>query len=116
MIPEKQRIKHDIGLRHVGVLVISPSQDIGKLAEEYTHELPRSIRFLLRGIGGTKRSNSNLVSYLLFEKAYCRRLIDLGFHDADAPVFGGKAQAKTQAFEPVCRGVETLPILFFLIN
>ena len=84
MIPEKQRIKHDIGLRHVGVLVISPSQDIGKLAEEYTHELPRSIRFLLRGIGGTKRSNSNLVSYLLFEKAYCRRLIDLGFHDAQA--------------------------------
>ena len=82
LIPEKQRIKYDIPLRHIDVLVISPSEDIGKLAEEYVDELPWTIRFLLGGIGGSKKKESNLISYLLFERGYCRRLIDLGYHDA----------------------------------
>lgn len=82
LISEKDRLKHGVKLREVDVLVISPSEDMGKLAADYVNELPRTIRFLLSGIGGTRKKESNLVSYLLFERGYCRKLIEMGYHDA----------------------------------
>jgi NTE family protein len=88
-----QRINHSIGMlsedaqqqinwRHVDVLVIEPSQPIEKIAERYAMNLPWTIRFLLRGIGAMRRSGANLVSYLLFEKNFCRAMIELGYQDA----------------------------------
>ena len=81
LIPEEKRFEHGVKLREVEVLVISPSEDMGEIASEYLNELPATIRFLLSGIGGAKKKESNLISYLLFEKAYCRRLIDIGYND-----------------------------------
>ena len=47
--------------------------------------MPRSIRIILRGISGRdKNSASRLVSFLLFEAKYTKKLIDLGFKDAMA--------------------------------
>jgi len=75
-------IRQKTNMRHVDVLLIEPSQPIEKIAERYAVNLPWAIRFLLRLVGAMRRSGSNLVSYLLFEKNYCRALIDLGYQDA----------------------------------
>jgi NTE family protein len=69
-------------LKHVDVLVVSPSQPIDKIAEQYADELPWTIRLLLRLVGARHRNGSTLVSYLLSEKKFCRSLINLGYQDA----------------------------------
>ena len=69
-------------LKHVDLLVISPTQSIDKIAERHISELPWTIRLLLRLLGVKRHSGLTLVSYLLSEKKYCRALIDLGYQDA----------------------------------
>jgi NTE family protein len=84
LISHQDRSRHDIQLREVDVLVISPSEEIDRMAARHLHELPRSIRFLLRGLGATRTGGATLTSYLLFEPAYCRALIALGYKDTMA--------------------------------
>jgi NTE family protein len=79
LIPEELRGR--IGLHYVEALVITPSQPLEKIAERYVSQLPWQIRMLLRLVGVMRGSGANLVSYLLFEKHYCRALIDLGYQD-----------------------------------
>ena len=82
MVPPEVLENSEFFLHHVDVLVISPSETIESIAAKHVHSLPRTIRFLLRGMGATRRSGSNFASYLLFEKPFCRELMDLGYHDA----------------------------------
>ena len=84
LISHEDRSRHDVQLREVDVLVISPSEEIDRMAARHLHELPRSIRFLLRGLGATRTGGATLTSYLLFEPAYCRALIALGYKDTMA--------------------------------
>ncbi len=77
-----EEIRQNTDLRHVNVLIFSPSQPIEKIAERYSAKLPWTIRYLLRSVGAMRHSGANLVSYLLFEKNYCRALVNLGFQDA----------------------------------
>ena len=84
LIPPAERLKNDMLLREVDVLVISPSEDIDGIAAKHVRELPRVIRFLLRGVGATRTGGATLTSYLLFEPQYCRALIALGYRDTMA--------------------------------
>jgi NTE family protein len=84
LIPREARGGSNMQLREVDVLVISPSEEIDRIAAHYAHELPRSIRFLLRGLGAAPGGGATLTSYLLFEPAYCRALIALGYKDTMA--------------------------------
>ncbi|HVY05956.1 MAG TPA: patatin-like phospholipase family protein [Burkholderiales bacterium] len=84
LIPREEREKHKMQLREVDVLVISPSEEIDRIAAHYAHELPRAIKFLLRGLGTSKNKGATLTSYLLFEPTYCRALISLGYKDTMA--------------------------------
>lgn len=82
LIGDSKREKHGVTLRQVEVQVISPSDDIGKMAAKHAHELPWSIKTLLRSIGAYSKTDSSFMSYLLFEKGYCNALIKLGYEDA----------------------------------
>jgi len=81
LIPAEVRDKNE-GLNNIESMILNPSHDFNAIAVEYYRELPYSIRLLLRSIGITNDSESSIISYLLFEKRYCKRLIQLGFEDA----------------------------------
>lgn len=84
MIPADVREKNGIDLREVGIMLITPSESIENIAARHAHHFPGTIKFLLSGVGAFNREGSNLVSYLLFEKSFCRALISLGYKDSMA--------------------------------
>jgi len=78
--PAQQR---ELEVRPVELLVIKPRVKFEEMAMNFTHELPKSMRFLLSMIGANKRGGgSSLASYILFEREYCKALIQSGYDDA----------------------------------
>jgi NTE family protein len=72
------------GLRHIDLLILRPSQDLGKLATDYESDLPRTFRFLIRGLGSRETRSNDMLSLLMFQPQYISRLIELGEADAHA--------------------------------
>ena len=81
-IPPKTRQQQGVSLREVDVLKIYPSRPIDEIAAEHVKELPRALRFFLRGSGATRSPGASAVSYLLFEPGFTRALMSLGYQDA----------------------------------
>jgi len=44
--------------------------------------MPRTLRYLIRGLGTRRGSGADLLSYLLFEPQFLSELIELGERDA----------------------------------
>lgn len=79
--------RHD-GLRHIDLLVLRPSEDLGRLANEFEAELPRSFRFLTRGLGTRETRSNDMLSLVMFQKDYVKKMIEMG--EADARLRAGE--------------------------
>jgi NTE family protein len=77
---------HREGLRHIDLLMLRPSVDLGRLANDYEPELPRAFRFLTRGLGTRETRSNDMLSLVMFQSDYIRRLIELGEADAAAKI------------------------------
>ena len=73
-------------IRRVTPLAISPSEDLALVAQRFAHRMPRVVRCLLDGLGTPDAQSADLMSYLLFDAAYTRTLVELGRRDADARI------------------------------
>jgi NTE family protein len=71
-------------MRVIDILVIRPSQDLGRIAREYEPRLPKGFRFLTRGLGTRRTTSPDILSLVMFQEDYLRRLIELGEADAEA--------------------------------
>jgi len=84
MIPPETLERSNYPLHQVEFRVITPSEELERIAVTHAGELPLTIRTLLHMVGAMRRSGANLLSYLLFERSYCRALIRLGYQDTMA--------------------------------
>jgi NTE family protein len=73
-------------MRLVAPLAIGPSEDLALVARRFVHRMPRVLRWLMEGLGTPDAESGDLTSYLLFDGAFTRALIDIGYRDADARI------------------------------
>jgi len=77
--------------RPIQALAVRPSEDIGRLAGQHVRQArlsgPLTTRQLLKFLAAGASDEADLASYLLFDGAFARRLIDMGRADAEAMRF-----------------------------
>lgn len=64
----------------VDINIIRPTKDISKIAVEESASLPKIIKYLVRGLGSENESAS-IISNILFEPTYIKKLMDMGYQD-----------------------------------
>jgi NTE family protein len=83
------KLVHDLppekrdGLRAVRAMILRPSRDLGKLANDFEPRLPKTLRFFTRGLGTRKLRSNDLLSLIMFQPDYLQRLVHLGEEDAE---------------------------------
>ncbi len=71
-------------LRLVDLVLLRPSEDLGRLASRFEPRLPKAFRFMTRGLGTRDTKSPDLLSLLMFQPDYIRALIEVGERDAEA--------------------------------
>ncbi|HET8668992.1 MAG TPA: patatin-like phospholipase family protein [Terriglobales bacterium] len=69
-------------IRPLTPLLITPSVDLSRVAEQHQKEMPYLIQYFVTSLGRDSASCSDLMSYLLFTSQYTNALIDIGYRDA----------------------------------
>ncbi len=62
--------------------MLRPSEDLGRLANAYEADLPKAFRFFTRGLGTRETRSNDMLSLVMFQTDYVKRLIELGEADA----------------------------------
>jgi len=70
-------------LNKVNLLILRPSEDLGKLASQFEIRLPQPFRYFTRGFGTRDTKSPDSLSLLMFQPDYLNRLIELGEIDAE---------------------------------
>ncbi len=81
LIPSHKLTENNVLLRPIESMVISPSEEINEIAQQFAHALPALMRLIYRSIGALGPKGSSMLSYVLFESLFCQALIDLGYRD-----------------------------------
>jgi NTE family protein len=79
-------------IRAVTPLALGPSEDLALVAQRFAHRMPRLVRYLLEALGTPDAQSADLMSYLLFDAAYTRTLVQIGYEDA------GRRAGELEAF------------------
>jgi NTE family protein len=69
-------------LQPVKLLLLRPSRDLGRMANEFEPSLPSAFRFMTRGLGTRETRSNDLLSLVMFQPDYINHLLDLGTTDA----------------------------------
>lgn len=75
------------------------------VAKRLAHRMPRLLRSVLEGLGTPDARSADLMSYLLFDRAYTSTLVEIGYADAGCRMDEIESfLAEAGAFEPAARG------------
>jgi NTE family protein len=69
-------------MRPLTSLLITPSVDLSRLAQQHQKDMPNLIQYFVSSLGRDAASCSDLISYLLFTSKYTNALIEIGYSDA----------------------------------